>query len=505
VSAADVVAAPVQVVPLEAQVLPDYPAVASVEIQAAPGRPAARAPAGISARLASPQPPIQGAPPAPSRGPMIALVCGGLLLFVGAGVVLLIVLLSAKGDKDQVADRKKSDQPKPADKPKPVQPKEPEEKPLVVLPAADQKRVDAALDRGIEYLKKSQNPTDGTWPGARVGCTALPALTLLECGLKKDDPAVARAAAYVRNPPTWTNLNTTYDLALAILFLDRLNDARDRDLIRTLAFRLVAGQTSDGGWSYACRTPTPDEQKQLESVLKGNVRPSPLKLDPVDYTKLGPMGRGALSPIVQNLPVLQTPPQGDALQPGGSDNSNTQFAVLALWAARKHDVPLNRTFAWVVKHFSTSQLPDGGWGYSYRGNPIFPTQSMTCSGLLGMAVGLGINREAKAQDPTLERKVQDAIALLSKNVQNPTGRWQGLPLADLYYLWSVERVAVIYKLPRIGDKQWYPWGAEMLISNQAGDGSWNYHNQAVGTSLAMLFLKRINLARGLETKLGLGN
>lgn len=36
---------------------------------------------------------------------------------------------------------------------------------------------------------------------------------------------------------------------------------------------------------------------------------------------------------------------------------------------------------------------------------------------------------------------------------------------ELYYLWSVERVAMLYNLQLIGQKDWYRWGADHLIAH----------------------------------------
>jgi hypothetical protein len=83
---------------------------------------------------------------------------------------------------------------------------------------------------------------------------------------------------------------------------------------------------------------------------------------------------------------------------------------------------------------------------------------------------------------------------------------QGLPMANLYFLWSVERVAVLYDLQTIGGKDWYRWGAEILVANQGPHGNWangGYHGASpvLDTSLALLFLKRANLAKDLTNKL----
>ena len=60
----------------------------------------------------------------------------------------------------------------------------------------------------------------------------------------------------------------------------------------------------------------------------------------------------------------------------------------------------------------------------------------------------------------------------SRLVGEPTGTWNSPKAINLYFLWSVERVAVLYNLPTIGKKEWYRWGAEILVANQKKDGNW---------------------------------
>src|SRR5690349_20490929 len=70
------------------------------------------------------------------------------------------------------------------------------------LPPGKQAVVNGAIDRGVLALRASQFP-DGSWAapnkGHRAGYAALPALTLLECGVPPNDPAVQRAAFFVRH------------------------------------------------------------------------------------------------------------------------------------------------------------------------------------------------------------------------------------------------------------------------------------------------------------------
>src|SRR5262249_46750219 len=130
------------------------------------------------------------------------------------------------------------------------------------LTAQEKKRVQQATERGIVYLRRTQL-ANGSWiigkeavaddyspPYYAAGFAGLGGLALLETGVPAKDPAVQAAARYIRL--SGPRLFRTYDVSLAVLFLDRLGDARDRPLIRSLALRLVAGQTAWGGWGYNC-------------------------------------------------------------------------------------------------------------------------------------------------------------------------------------------------------------------------------------------------------------
>jgi hypothetical protein len=86
--------------------------------------------------------------------------------------------------------------------------------------------------------------------GHVLGETLLPAYALLESGVPANDPAIKKAAEYIR--PRVLKLERTYDISLAILFLDRLCDPKDKKSIQSLALRLIASQHRTGGWSYRC-------------------------------------------------------------------------------------------------------------------------------------------------------------------------------------------------------------------------------------------------------------
>jgi hypothetical protein len=376
------------------------------------------------------------------------------------------------------------------------------------LPPEEQARVNKAIDLGVRFLKESR-PPGGIWEDRRqaypVGFACLPGLTLLECGVPATDPAVAGAARYVRREAT--RLDRTYELSLAILFLDRLGDEKDKEIIRGCAVRLIAGQSPSGGWGYRCPVLSATTRKEIQDLLKkiDDVPPeAPLPKDvgiPKHFKRLTVFRDVELSPgdpVAHNF---------DAAEPT-TDNSNTQFALLALWKAQKYDIPAKRTLHRMVRRFQTTQHADGSWGYWHRpgGDPERPP--MDCVGLLGVAVGHGLNRAPGEKGPAdklvKDPQVVSGFVALSRYV----GEGAILPAIGVhyYFLWSVERVGVLYDLPRIGEKDWYRWGASIILANQGPLGSFDkgYYpgsNTVCDTCFALLFLKRVNLVPDLAEKL----
>jgi hypothetical protein len=195
----------------------------------------------------------------------------------------------------------------------------------------------------------------------------------------------------------------------------------------------------------------------------------------------------------------------------GGDNSNTQFAIMAIWVARKHGLPVDRTLAMVEARFRGSQHSDGSWGYTESSGER--PDSMTCAGLLGLGVGQGIVRAPDARDEApKDAQIENGLRFLSRSVGKEalggggrmgSGHLIGVQsLGDLYYLWSLERVAVAYDLQTINGKAWYSWGANILVDYQRPDGSWvdNFPG-TIDTCFALLFLKRANVARDLTARL----
>ncbi len=386
--------------------------------------------------------------------------------------------------------------------------------------AVDQQAVNKAVDKGVAALREMQGP-GGVWRYPDIGATALAGLTLMECGACADDKAVLRAADAVRRASL--TLRHNYSIALAILFFDRLGDPADIPLIESLTVRLLAGQSVTGGWNYYSPQVSEPEVRRLRGKLAGHKelrgRREPPKPGAVKRT-----AKDLPKEIQQQLAALNR--MAGSVQELGSDNSNTQFATLALWVGRRYGLPVEPALKRVEVRFRGSQQADGGWGYFDPGTAMgmlaHSTASMTCAGLLGLAVADGKISETareKKRDGKAERDInkdphfRKGLLALSTAIGQPQGGLRRRPGdrppigavggRTYYFLWSLERVAVALDLKTLGKKDWYAWGAEILLANQQADGTWqgNYGTYGADTCFALLFLKRANLVPDLTTQL----
>jgi hypothetical protein len=392
---------------------------------------------------------------------------------------------------------------------------------LAPAAAADRPaHIQRAIDRGVAFLKSNQSADDGMWHYAgeeSLGATALAGLALLECDVPATDPAVIKAAEVVRKNSL--NSTHTYSLSLAIMFLDRLNEETDVFLIQSMTVRLLAGQTASGGWTYHCPASQGDEVRRLTDQLK---RQNELR-GGKEMPKKKNLEDGAkpeLPKEIQNQLRQIQAPKAQALQPAGAtqdallafshgdgDNSNTQFAALALWVARRNGMPVEEALSRVEKRFRYTQHADGGWSYISTTHPLpkdwsFPP-AMTCSGLIGLAVGQGIAKDNK--DLNKDPHIKAGFTNLSNhlNTLSSVSRLGGREDKGFYFLWSLERVAEVYGLKMIGKTDWYRWASQVLINSQQADGGFYgaYSRGGVDTSFALLMLSRANVAKDLSRNL----
>jgi hypothetical protein len=396
--------------------------------------------------------------------------------------------------------------------------------------AVDKTAIERSIERGVAALKAMQGP--GGWPYVEQGATALAGLTLLECGVPKDDKAVKVAVKVIRD--AGLSMTHTYSLALSVLFLDKLDEPIDTPLIESMIVRLLAGQTASGGWSYNCPPLAAEEIRRIRAEMD----PSRTLRVGRDLDKLPPKGKRTRDDLPKEVQAqLEVVNRVAAVAADGAlsgDNSNTQFATLALWVSRRYGVPTQAALLRVDHRFRASQNADGGWGYTPSspggaGAAVFmgrhsgnSTATMTCAGLLGLACGHGSALDVKKakddkagdkKDVSKDGSLKSGLGALSTAIGKPIG-WDGVgprpaaipPATEraYYFLWSLERVAVILNLETIAKKDWYNWGAEILLANQGPTGAWvlgSYSASGADTCFALLFLKKANLARDLSSRL----
>lgn len=330
------------------------------------------------------------------------------------------------------------------------------------------RRIERGCDRGVTFLKRNQG-RDGMWyhrgPASEgglplqqnVGATAMCGIAMLESGVDTDDKSIQRAAAAIRKHAK--DLTYTYSISAAIIFMERIGDT---STVTMLAQKLLRGQGRGGAWSY--------------------------------YASAG----------------------------GTEDHSNTQFATLALWIARRHGANVARSLQAAEARYRSCQQDDGGWSYQIGGLGDLgrPTPSMTCAGLLGLAFGFGTKykpeTELRGANPNAEGgdgppgKPQRVRPDLKSDPQVIKAKnWLSLWIPQIgaatehvvYFLWTLERVCMIYGYSQFNGIDWYNWGANLLLSMQNQDGSWSrdaLSGPFVETSWALLFLRKSNLAADLE-------
>ena len=393
-----------------------------------------------------------------------------------------------------------------------------------VSPAATPKEIDAAIKKGTDSIKMRYGGKGGFGGGGGsethgIGPTCLSGLALLEAGVPVTDPALKDIIARVRDAAY--SETKTYRVSLCVMFLDRLGEPADVPLIQALAVRLMFGQSSRGGWTYECIGPVPAADLQRLRAMK-----------PGPAGKLHP----EVEQYAQSLAAGGNQPGAGVVRGGVDDNSNTQFAVLAIWIARKHGVPVEDALMRIEQRFLATQNPQtGGWSYNSTipnaGGAGMASPSMYCAGLIGLATAVArreerlakseakkenpkpkqgsepkkgsddpfFNPPAKSSEPkknppkrppdNLDRAVQFAFFGLGKHVAESARTGHGALVIqnrgslgdhDLYFFWSLERAGVIFGADKIGDVDWYEAGAHTLVHAQSPDGSWGATGGGMG-------------------------
>jgi hypothetical protein len=306
-------------------------------------------------------------------------------------------------------------------------------------------QVRGAIQRGIKYLREQERA--GKWeadaPPGRMFISGQTSLALL---------ALLSAGVPPDDPVIQRGLRylrvvrpgRTYSAALQTMAFARAGEAQDRERIQRNADWLLAARLRDG-WGYSKR-------------------------------------------------------------PGGADNSNTQYALLGLEAARRAGANVDRKALEELRKFYLDTQVKGGWSYR-PGEP--PTLSMTAAGLCGLVLtgrelGAGLHKlraDGSAENcgryPD-ERALEQALEWVGGHFpRRPTEeKAPGRLFAPFYTLAAVGRAGRLTGRRYFDEADWYEAGARHLLATQKADGSWQGKTgggqldswPVVATSFAVLFL-----------------
>ncbi|HEV3204931.1 MAG TPA: DUF4159 domain-containing protein [Gemmataceae bacterium] len=317
--------------------------------------------------------------------------------------------------------------------------------------AAEQKKealvdqVKEAIDRGVKYLREVERG-NGHWEvdfdsqGRNGGWTSLAMLALLNSGVKPDDPIIERGLKFLRNVPP----ESTYVVGLQTMVFAAAGRNEDREkiqrnvewLIKTRVFQL----NQFVGWGY---------------------------------------GKGGF---------------------GGSDNSNTQYALLGLHEAHQAGAKIDRE-VWksISDFYKFSQHPDGGWGYSTLLGNAGSTLTMSTAGLCGLLIAgqeLNDKREKFLNGVAQNCGKYEENKNITKALTFIGQRFTVEQRQAIYYnLYGIERAGRLTGLRFIGNHDWYREGCEYLIRAQNPEGYWQSRGghdswKVVSTSFALLFLSK---------------
>ncbi len=326
-------------------------------------------------------------------------------------------------------------------------------------------KVNKAIDRGVQYLKKTYDPNKNGWEGFWLnqlgemngGVTALATLALLNCGEKPTDPTVKSAIEYLRRMP----LKKTYVVSLITIVFAEAKQKEDLPRIqKNVDWLIGTAYRVDGkiaGWSY-----------------------------PFDKTSR-------------------------------PDASNTQYALLGLYAGKlagaKIDEEVWRQIRSLYLNTIKKDGPEAGY-WRYIEERIAGERgsfTMTVAGVCGLIIA----EMALAEDEQKLNTVTGVAANCGKYVSNDAlhrgMNWIGKrfsfsdapELKSVFYnIYGIERVGRLSGQRFLGRFDWYREGCDYLTATgkaggQHAEGYWEHHKgiqidsvKVIATSFALLFLSK---------------
>jgi len=346
-------------------------------------------------------------------------------------------------------------------------------------PKIDQAKVDAAITRGVEWLKDARLAGSG-----RRDARELALLALVHAGVRPSDPTFSQLLNEMLNEEP----ATTYRVALQAMVLEELDRVKYQKRIWQCAQFLVDNQCDNGQWSYGQPTTYGEP-----TIPASNDVATPTSFPPGKVVIFGDPEPGQKPPVRHKVAVKKQRDGGR----GQGDNSNSQYALLGLRACHDAGIVLPRDVVqrsadgWRRSQCGEERAGGGtatgggpaadprGWSYHGKGQAY---GSMTA----GAVGALTICDYILGADWKRDENVNAGISCLRDQftvTENPKRNAQH----HYYYLYGLERAGMLYGTEKLGRHEWYAEGAQYLIQNQQPNGAWG---NVVDTCFAILFLRR---------------
>ncbi len=325
-------------------------------------------------------------------------------------------------------------------------------------------QVNAAIDRGADGLWAFvQKEIRSHAPYGYYEEHILTSLALVHAKLHARNATfdAALQAQLRRVDPTGM---TVYELGILCMLIEHYGDPAFLPTLHRAARLLFEGQGPNGSWNY---------------------RPQ------VAPERLADPEAGRALKVYGGVPLDADQPAWERTENKSvdGDNSVTQYALLGLRAAANAGVKLP-AFVWekATAEQRDRQCEDGGWAYS---TGSIGYGSMTAAGVASIAI---CQHALGSKSILADRQVASGLAWLAKNFS--VAAHPGLRGWDFYYLYALERVGRLLDVEFIGPHEWYPLGAQRLVSTQLPDGMWHglegheQNDPRLPSSFALLFLTR---------------
>lgn len=378
------------------------------------------------------------------------------------------------------------------DKPAPAgKPPEPRKE---MVPPVDQKKIDLAVKKGLQYLVGHVGkiaPAFEKEPTRTCHPDELLLWTFIHAGV----PESSTPYRYLFKAVTEAEIRRTYEVALQAMILEEVDRVRYQERLQQCAQFLADNQCANGQWSYG-EPPI----KDLPTVYGA------LPVPTAGRAGGASLGEHQKPPVIRKLKV--TPRRNG---PAEGDNSNSQYAALGIRACADAgilfpDELLVRARKWFrgsqhapegaagsgVATEAEPAAPPAGWCYAskYHGHGAYG--SMT-AGAIG---GIAIYDTLLGEDWRKDAAVASGLSWMARNFSvtgnpgPPSEVWAkgDTHWSHYYYLYALERSGVLCRTEWMGRHAWYPEGATVLLAAQGRDGAWN--ESPLDTCFAILFLKR---------------